>query len=845
MRIPYFHALAFALILPCMPVPAAAAGMMGMAEEAGSGGSSSSVVFDQNIAATKAAMMTDPQHALDLSETALKTAYALPDSTQKQIAIATAEWLQGEALIGINAADRARPIIEKAVRTVERAAPNTKLDGDLMRSRGALAAMAGNVQEALADYQRAYEIFRKAGVLRSQAIALQDIGEIYLDAGDYQRVLDYYRQSAEVFSDDPYLLLTTHNNRAEVLRVMKRFPEAITEFRAGLAIAHKLASPLLETRILTNLSLAEVATGDLAGADQSVARAMQLSASGEAHGWQSSVFGAAAKIAATRGHYREAAALLEKTFAGTDLTKTEMPYREFHELASSVYEKLGDQRLALAHLRAFQRLDSQARNLSSSANAQLMAARFDFANQNLKISALKQGQLKRDIELERQRSTYRTVILGGLLGAGGIVLVLLLTSYLSIRKSRNEVRAANDSLTGANKKLEKALQAKTEFLATTSHEIRTPLNGILGMTQVLLADSRIAAEFRGKVEIVNSAGEAMRALVDDILDVAKMETGQVSVAHEDTDLTAILKDALTLWSGQAETKGITLTLTTSAPGVPARIMSDGARLRQIVYNLMSNAVKFTLKGAVELAAEVEACDSGEMLIIRVTDTGIGIAEDQQEPIFEAFRQVDSSVSRQFGGTGLGLSICRSLSIALGGEITVESHLGTGSIFTVKLPLTRLAAAPAVQGADATASLAAARLLIVERNALNQSILRAVLGGAVREIEVAADGQAAINSIQASGITHVLIEAGSATLDGRDMVTSLRVIAACALEHGALCSILCGASDAAEVANTIAIGASQIIEKPIGPDALVETLRAAYVPPEASLARDDARQRSAA
>jgi signal transduction histidine kinase len=842
MRFPYLSALAFALILPCMP---AAAGVMGMAEGAASGGTSSLAVFDQNIAATKAAMMTDPQHALELSETALKTADALPDSKQKQIAIATAEWLQGEALIGINAPDRARPIIEKAVATVERAAPNTKLDGDLMRSRGALAAMAGHVQEALADYQRAHEIFRKADVLRSQAIALQDIGEIYLDAGDYQRVLDYYRQSAEVFSDDPSLLLTTHNNRAEVLRVMKRFPEAITEFRAALVIAHKLDSPLLETRILTNLSLAQVATGDLAGADQSVARAMRLSASGEAHGWQSSVFGAAAKIAATRGHYPEAAALLEKAFAGADLTKTEMPYREFHELASLVYEKLGNQRQALAHLRAFQRLDSEARNLSSSANAQLMAARFDFANQNLKISTLKQGQLQRDIELERQRSTYRTVILGGLLGAGGIVLALLLASYLSIRKSRNVVRAANDNLTSVNTRLEKALRAKTEFLATTSHEIRTPLNGILGMTQVLLADGRVTAEFRDKVEVVNSAGEAMRALVDDILDVAKMETGQVSVTQEDTDLTAILRDAAKLWSGQAETKGIMLRLARSAPAVPARIMSDSARLRQIVYNLMSNAVKFTLEGAVELAAEVEAGATGEMLIIRVTDTGIGIAEDQHELIFEAFRQVDSGVSRQFGGTGLGLSICRSLSIALGGEISVESVLGTGSIFTLRLPLIRLAAAPAAQEVDAPASFATARLLIVERNALNQSILRAVLGGAVGEIEVAAGGQAAIDAIQASGVTHVLIEAGSATLDGRDMTTSLRMIAACALEHGALCSILCGASEASEVAEAIAIGASQIIEKPIGPDELIETLRAVYLPAEASLARNDARQRSAA
>ena len=784
--------------------------------------------FDKSIAATKASMMTDPQKALGLAAYSLRLAEALPPSRQSSIAVSTAQWLQAEAFIGINANDRAKPIVDAAIASVERNAPNTKLHGDLMRSRGALAAAAGQVQEALADFQRAHEIFRRAGELRSQAIALQDIGQIYLDAGDYQRVLDYYAQSAEVFSDDPFLMLTMHNNRAEVLREMNRMSDAVAEFRAALIDARKVESPLLETRILTNLALAQVDAKDLAGAERSLVQATKLSASGEARGWQPFVFGAGAKVAAARGRFPDAARLLERAFAGTDITKTAMPYREFHELAAVVYEKLGNGTAALANLRAFQRLDDDARKLTASTNAQLMAARFDFTNQNLKISTLKQGQLQRDIEIERQRSTYRTVILGGLLVAGAIVFGLLLTGYFSIRRSRNEVRAANDTLTSVNGKLEKALKAKTEFLATTSHEIRTPLNGILGMTQVLLADKRVDPDVRSKVQVVHGAGEAMRALVDDILDVAKMETGEVTIAMEETNLAGILNDAIRLWGGQAELKGLDLCLMPPSPSVPSRIISDETRLRQIVFNLMSNAVKFTLQGSVKVEADVEANGPGEDLTIRVSDTGIGIAEEHHDAIFEAFRQVDGGTSRQFGGTGLGLAICRRLATALGGTVTVRSTPHLGSTFTLRIPLKRSQALSVVSGDGSDIpTLASARLLLVERNPLSQSIMRAVLGSQVGSFEVTESAPAAIAGFASQNITHLLADAASAADEAGSVVDALRDLAAAARDRGILCSILFAPSETLTLADLIGIGATQIIAKPIDGATLIDTLRTIY------------------
>src|SRR3569623_904201 len=253
--------------------------------------------FAAAIATTKSAMMADPQKALGSARAAERSASAMPASREARVAMATAQWLEGEALLYSNDAGHAAPIVEAALAVGERDAPFTKLHGDLVRSRGAIAATGGHVQEALADYQRTYGIIRRAGEKRSQAIALQDSGGIYLDAGDYQRVLDYYGQSAEVFHDDPFLLLTTHNNRGEVLREMKRLPEAVSEFRLALAAARHADSPVLRTRILTNLALAQVDTGDLAAAQQSVATALSLSESGDARGWRNIVSGAGAKLA--------------------------------------------------------------------------------------------------------------------------------------------------------------------------------------------------------------------------------------------------------------------------------------------------------------------------------------------------------------------------------------------------------------------------------------------------------------------------------------------------------------------------------------------------------------------
>ena len=775
--------------------------------------------FDGLIDASKMAMMTDPQVAYDLADQALRLAKTAPDPDTHATRTATAQWLEAEALIRTERAEAALPVIAQALAAIQKNHPNTKLHGDLLMARGGAKSVLGQVQPALVDFLAAHHVFGIAGEARGQAKALQEIGSIYQDAGDYPRVLQYYDQSAEAYAADPSLLVSAHNNKANALKALNRFPEAIGQYRLALTQARKLESPALEAHILTNLASTEVAAGDLTRADADLARARNLTSSAAARQERPFIDGVAAQAALKRGQYQRAAQLLEKIFVGVDPTSTNPTYRDFHEAAYQTYSHLGDDRQALIHLRAFKRIDDATRSLAADTNAALMTARFDFANQDLKITKLKAGQLQRDVELARSRNVVSTV----LLVAAAIVLALLAFGLVSIRRSRNAVRASNVKLNEVNGSLQKALKAKTEFLATTSHEIRTPLNGILGMTQVLLADRKLGHDVREKISIVHGAGEAMKALVDDLLDVAKMETGKVAVSTAELDVHNLLRQTTQLWKQPATNKGLVLEL--EIQDVPLRIIEDGARLKQILSNLMSNAIKFTDQGSVTLIALVEGQGDEARLLLRVADTGIGIAADQIEEAFESFKQLDGGLTRKQGGTGLGLTICRNLAAALDGTITVVSAVGAGSTFTLSLPLRPAAIATPAFAAltGVVGTLSDARLLIVEANPLAQSVMRALLHAKVAGLEMASSVAPALESLHTSAPNLILVEISAL---GPDLTTQLN-----ALKHmvrtanGAPIATLCASPTPDVIATLLDAGATQVWSKPINGPSLLTHLEA--------------------
>jgi signal transduction histidine kinase len=660
--------------------------------------------FDERIAQARSAMMADPAAALAIAQEAESLAAGPADDPANKM---TAQWLQGEALNRLNRSQEAIPILDSALSTASIQAKNTKLRGDVMMARAGAAAMQGDYARALANFQGAHDVFADLGEARSQSMSLLQIGAIYFDAGNYRRALEYYLRAGEAYSGDASVDLSRLNNVANAQRELGNLKEAEAGFREALAIAVKMDSPMLRARIMANIAAVQIAQGQATQADALAQAGLQLSA----EGWEPFLWGVRAQAALARGDAQRAAKLIERTFAGQDFAQTPQPFRDFHKSAHEIYVKIGDEKLALRHLEAFKRLDDEGRDVAASANTALMGAQFDFASQELKITKLRAETLEAQ---QRQR----TIIFFGVGALALVVLGALAFGYVTMRGSRNRVRAANVRLSDTNLALEKAIKAKSEFLATTSHEIRTPLNGILGMTQVLLMDKHLPSEVRERVQIVHGAGESMRAIVDDILDVAKMESGGVSISLQPFPLKRMLEDVCSLWRINAEDKGIAFSV--DVAGLPAQVSSDEQRLRQIVFNLMSNAVKFTDAGRIGLRAAME----GDVLVVEVSDTGFGIPADQLEGIFEAFHQVDGGTTRKFGGTGLGLAICRNLARALGGDVSVTSTLGVGSVFTLRTPVLAPAAEESAAPLDGCESGGGRLLLALEDNPFHQCMLEA-------------------------------------------------------------------------------------------------------------------------
>ncbi len=719
---------------------------------------------EQRAAVIRSEILVDPKRALADAQ-ALHGASDIPVDQQIHIN-ATADWLQAEALLSLNRPADALAVVRKALANLGSTAGEDGIRGELILARAGAAKALGRVENALRDNQLAYRLFVRANDARGQAKALHYIGSLYLDGGDYETALRYFGQSIEAFSSDRSLLLSAQNNRAVAFSQLGRFPEAVAAYKAALTyVPHDAATQSL---ILRNLARAQAETGQFQPAQASLAHAFSLSAPGVAAGDRPALYGVAAFIAFRQNQLDRAAVWIDHALEGVAGADPETQ-RDIHHTAYDVFRARGEEAKALPQLEAFRKLDDEQRAVTASASAALMNARFNSTNQELRIRDLRAEQ-------EKAQARFRNRMLLALLSAAAIISTMLLIGFLSIRRSRNQVRAANTTLSSTNVALEKALAAKTEFLATTSHEIRTPLNGILGMTQVILAGRALDPTLRGRIELVHGAGETMKALVDDILDVAKMETGELRIQTGEMDLKRLLEDAVTVWTGQAETKRIGIEF--DLDHCPGKIIADEVRLRQIIFNLMSNAIKFTDRGQVRLAAlsEEDEETGEERLVIRVADSGIGIPADRVEDIFESFRQVDGGVTRRHGGTGLGLAICRSLARAMGGDVEVASTLGAGSTFTLTLPLERGAAEIARADRPAATSLATAELLMIEPNPLGQGIMRALLAGECASVQFTIDVPAALEALDKGGVDHVIAE-GSAL--GLDPASAGALAAACA------------------------------------------------------------------
>jgi signal transduction histidine kinase/ActR/RegA family two-component response regulator len=347
----------------------------------------------------------------------------------------------------------------------------------------------------------------------------------------------------------------------------------------------------------------------------------------------------------------------------------------------------------------------------------------------------------------------------------GVVICTTLP-FAAVKSDRERLRR---SIVAALEQARTASEAKSTFLATVSHEIRTPLNGVLGMAQAMEMDELTPAQ-RERVAIVRSSGESLLSLLNDVLDLSKIEAGKLTLETIPFDPAKVVEAVVAQSRALAANKGLAIHAETA--DLEGLYEGDPNRLRQIIQNLVSNAVKFTEFGGVTIIASSR--DTG--LTIQVRDTGMGIPADKVGKLFEKFRQVDESTTRRFGGTGLGLSICRELAQAMGGEVGVESVEGQGSTFTFVAPLPRSTRAHVEKAAPAGAdrpSKVGLRVLAAEDNAINQLVLKTLLGAAGIEPTVVDNGAEAVAAWRDTDWDVILMDVQMPVMDGLTAVKQIR------------------------------------------------------------------------
>ncbi|MFN3946383.1 MAG: ATP-binding protein [Allosphingosinicella sp.] len=388
------------------------------------------------------------------------------------------------------------------------------------------------------------------------------------------------------------------------------------------------------------------------------------------------------------------------------------------------------------------------------------------------------------------------------------LLLIALAWLVIVRPARNWA----GQLADARRRAERATRAKSDFLAVMSHEIRTPLNSVIGFADLLLTDPDVRGKQRRQVELIQGAGTMLLTVVNDLLDFSKIEAGRIELSPEPFAIETLVDNSVSIVRDSAQAKGLEMRVSVD-PCLSPYFLGDENRIRQVLLNLLNNAVKFTAEGMVSLHVRREAEESGrERIRFTVTDTGSGIDATRQRRLFRPFVQADASITRRYGGTGLGLSISKRLVELMGGEIDFLSQEGEGSSFWFTLALPRADKPALAADAAEAAAVRGARILVAEDLPMNQELAKAMLGRAGHEVEIAADGEAAVEAVRRSRFDLVLMDIQMPRMDG---ITATRLIRQLPGEAGQVPIVAMTANVLPrQVAEFLAAGMNGHVAKPV-------------------------------
>ncbi len=446
------------------------------------------------------------------------------------------------------------------------------------------------------------------------------------------------------------------------------------------------------------------------------------------------------------------------------------------------------------------------------------------------LQTIANNEQTRLLEIDQQRATYfqRYEVIVAVFIAIMVIAVTIYGHFLAQRLRRDQAikrdlfdqSRNNESIIQKQlQQLEETSRAKDDFLANVSHEIRTPMNGIIGAAE-LLKDVDSNEQRSEYTRIIQQSASALLSLINDLLDLSKIESGQLEISEENFHLTSVLNEVNNLLREESEKKSILLDFLFEEKQ-NIGFIGDASRIRQILINLVGNAIKFTEQGKVTVAVTINDIDERYSLLdIAVSDTGIGIEKQHQEKLFSRFTQADGSITRKFGGTGLGLSISKQLANLMNGELTFTSKHGTGSTFklSLKLPRSVYSVAPRELEIERDYGLHA---LLVEDNTVNQMVITGLLKKVGISVEIAEDGVAALNCYSEKSFDLIFMDMQMPNMDGLTATKHIRALAP-PKSNILIIAMTANAGDK-DKRRCFDAGMNEFISKPVQKPALIETL----------------------
>lgn len=597
---------------------------------------------------------------------------------------------------------------------VAREIKNKPLEARVLNNLGYIYRDRGDLADALNYFDSALAINEKLGDEVAQSVNLASIAYLHYDLNDYENALDFALRCVPIFekAKDQHRLTALYNILGNIYFKQEQSHEALRYFEENLN--HTEPDTVMHVMAISGLGKVYYKMNDLDNATRYLNEALEKSEDIGNVEVQIISHYYIGRMMMDENHYRKALQHMNNAFELAEEYMRKHDVMSVHEGLSMLYDKMGDIPKAFHHLKAYEQMKEEIFKQTT-------------------FNKLRNLQSRQQIELA---------------------------------KKEKEVA-------------ERTADLKQQFMANMSHEIRTPMNAIVGMTRLLLGKNPPAEQLR-YLNAIRLSADNLLIIINDILDLSKIEAGKIIIEHTDFSLNEMVQSVRDMLMLKAEEKHIEMRISID-PAIPRRLVGDPTRVNQVLINLAGNAVKFTEHGYVEVRATLHKQDKDKTWVqFDVADTGIGIAPDYVDRVFESFTQAGTDVTRKFGGTGLGLTISKQMVGLMHGEISVKSELGKGTVFTVLIPFEESTVqvedeqVPVISE-DSKKRLSKIRLLLVEDNEFNRMVaedtLKEVIPGVT--IDVAVNGQEAINMVQQQSYDLLLMDIQMPVMDGLTATKAIR------------------------------------------------------------------------